>query len=154
MVASLTCCPFLLLNSHFFCTTYDASIQGLCLSQLFTTTVTWLPEFTVARQRKWEKGVWKQWSSGKEVNVLSWEAISQCLLWEQSSVLPGPENCKLMLTVVLSSAIHVGHCPAATGWSWCEGQLHWIMLDFGYCHSLSLGSSRIILNSRMLSPYM
>lgn len=80
-----------------------------------SAATTWLPEYTVARQYKSEKGVRKKKSSGKEVNVLSCEARSQCLVLEQSSVLPGPENCKLVQMKILSSAVLVGCCPAATG---------------------------------------
>lgn len=155
MVASLTYCPLFLFNSHLFRTMYDPSPQQAALYRgsacHFSSpsqwpdcpSILWQDNTNQRKVSKSSEALGKRW--------MLCEAIPQCLLWEQSSVLPGPENCQLVLTVVLSSAIHMRHCPAATGWSGCEGQLHWVILGFGYCHSLSLGWSRTILNARMLS---
>lgn len=81
--AALRCCSFYLFSSHIFCTVRTSasrSVQRRCLSLLFNTTVTWLPQDSVARQQRSGEGVKTKGRSGKALNVLSYEAIPMIAL--------------------------------------------------------------------------
>lgn len=135
-VAALTCCSLFLFSSHIFCTVCNPPRQQAALYRASACHCSSPPQWPDCPSIVWQDNI-DQRKVSKTSGVLgkSWMC---CHVRQYPSgcsgsnhlFIPGPENWKLMLTMVLSSAMCMGHCPTATDWSWCEGHLHWVILVF------------------------
>lgn len=134
-VAALTCCSLFLFSSHIFCTVCNPPRQQAALYRASACHCSSPPQWPDCPSIVWQDNV-DQRRCQKQVEF--WERAECVAMWGNNQVvalgahlfIPGPENWKLMLTMVLSSAMCMGHCPTATDWSWCEGHLHWVILVF------------------------
>lgn len=128
-VAGLTCCSLFLFSSHIFCTMGNSPPQQAAPYRASACHCSSPPQWpncpSIERQDNIDQRKVSNTSGalGKSRMCCHVRHYPSGCSGSNHLFIPGPENWKLMLTMVLSSAMCMGHCPTATGWSWCEGHM-------------------------------